>query len=120
MLSVRQVLEWLADEWPDLVPGDVIVNLRKLHPSADEEQLFAWHTQLIRPIVTDVRSDLTNLPRWSQKVDYGRTFLLSILFPTPEYMRARYQVQYRFLLPFYYLYRQITGLKLIFQQLAGR
>jgi hypothetical protein len=47
------------------------------------------------------------MPGWRQRVRFARTNL----FPSAAYMRQRYQIKHPLLLPLYYPYRWLRGLR---------
>ena len=51
-------------------------------------------------------SDLASMGGWRARLGYAWTHL----FPSAEYMRARYGIRYSLLLPLYYPYRWLRGL----------
>jgi len=52
-------------------------------------------------------SDLRSMHGWRPRLAYASTHL----FPSPAYMRARYHIRHRALLPLAYPYRWLRGLR---------
>jgi len=52
-------------------------------------------------------SDLRAIPGWRQRLRFARTHLL----PSAAYMRRRYGIAHPLLLPLYYPYRWLRGLR---------
>jgi Uncharacterised nucleotidyltransferase len=106
-LPVRAVLTRVADEWGVSVPVDVLPALRALPHSRAEERVFAWLTQRDRPAGPRFLADLGSMSGWRRRLRFARTHL----FPSASYMRQRYRIRHPLLLPLYYPYRWLRGLR---------
>lgn len=107
VLPVQQVLIPAAEEWGARVPQEVLAQLRRLRPSPAEEKVFARLTAGPRPAGQRFRDDLASLPEWRVRLGFAWVNLL----PSPAYMRQRYQIRHSALVPLYYLYRWLLGLR---------
>jgi len=107
VLPVQQVLTRVADEWSAPIPADVLKQLSVLFPSRDEVRIFNWLTAEQRPVAQRFGVDLASMPSWQQRLRYAWINL----FPSPAYMRHRYHIPRPFLVPLYYPYRWLLGLR---------
>lgn len=107
VLPVRTVLQRLADEWHAPIPDHVLGALEAASPSQAEERVFSGLSALERPAGHRFLSDLSTMPSWRQRLRFARTNL----FPSAAYMRQRYHIENPLLLPFYYPYRWLRGLR---------
>jgi Uncharacterised nucleotidyltransferase len=104
-LAAREVLARLAAEWHVPVPSDVLGRLAAEPPSRRESELFAL-MQSGAPVGQRFWTDLAGMPDWRQRMRFARTNLL----PSAAYMRQRYGIRHRLLLPVYYPYRWMRGI----------
>ncbi|OOY35640.1 nucleotidyltransferase domain-containing protein [Solemya velum gill symbiont] len=82
-----------------------------LQQGAENEASFALLTPgRASRIRNTLLMDLQQISSWRER---GR-LLLQRLFPPADYMRWRYRVKHRWLLPFYYIYRLGQGVRLLF------
>lgn len=107
VLPVRTVLTAAADEWGAPLPADVLAALRAVPHSRTEQRVFSWLTSTDRPAGQRFWADLGSMPGWGQRLRFARTHL----FPSAAYMRQRYRILHPLLLPFYYPYRWLRGLR---------
>lgn len=107
VLPLQQILPKVADEWQVPISSAVLGQLRLLHPSHDEVRIFNWLTAKHRPVAQRFWADLSSTPDWKQKLH----FAWNNLFPSPAYMRHRYHIPHPTLLPLYYPYRWLLGLR---------
>jgi hypothetical protein len=107
VLPVRTVLARLAEEWDAPVPAEVLATLRAQQPSREERRVVADLTAPVRPAGQRFWSDLASMPGWRRRLRFARTHL----FPSVAYMRRRYRITHPVLLPFYYPYRWLRGLR---------
>ena len=107
VLPLRQVLTRLSDEWGAPIPAAVCARLRALQPSKDEARTFQWRTPARRSVAQRFWADVRSMPGWRRRLHFTWT----LLFPSPAYMRERYQVTHPVLLPLYYPYRWARGLR---------
>jgi hypothetical protein len=107
VLPVRGVLVALGAEWDARLPAEVLAALR-LHPhSRAEARAAARMSRSEHPAGRRFWADLASMPGWRQRV----RFALTNLFPSAAYMRHRYGVTHPLLLPLYYPYRWLRGLR---------
>jgi hypothetical protein len=105
LLCVGKVLTELAANWSAPVPTEILRRFAAARPSTAEVDLF-------RRLTTDVTAgerfwtDLRGMD-WRQALHFARVHLL----PSAAYMRRRYEIRHRWLLPAYYPYRWIRGLR---------
>ena len=106
LLPMREVLNHLAAEWIAPIPAEVLRRFAAARPSAAEADLFqrlSVKAAAGRRFWTDLRS----MANWRQGLHFARTNLL----PSAAYMRARYGIRHPWLVPLYYPYRWLRGLR---------
>lgn len=107
LLSVRQILTQVADEYHAPIPANVLEQLHILHPSGDEVQVFTWRTAKHQTMALRLFTDVAGMADWLHKLHLA----WSTLFPTRVYMQHRYCIFHPALIPLYYPYRWLRGLK---------
>ena len=107
LLPVRTVLTGAAEEWGAPVPDAVLRALCAQVPSPRERRVFADLGAAQRSAGQRFWSDLVAIPDWRQRLRFARTNLV----PSAAYMRQRYRIAHPLLLPFYYPYRWLRGLR---------
>ena len=107
VLSVQQILTQIADEWHTPIPANVLERLHALHPSGDEVQVFTSLTAKHQTMALRLFTDIVGVPDWLHKLH----FAWSTLIPTRAYMQQRYSILHPALIPLYYPYRWLRGLK---------
>jgi hypothetical protein len=107
VLPVRAVLTRVSADWGAPIPAGVLHALRSHPPSRAEQRVFSRLSGAPRPAGQRFWSDLTSMPSWRQRLRFARTNL----FPSAAYMQQRYRVPHPLLLPFYYPYRWLRGLR---------
>jgi hypothetical protein len=107
LLPVRTVLTRLAHDWHAPVPSTVLAALAADDVGTDEARVFARLTAVERPAGRRFWTDLRTMPGWRQRLRFARTNL----FPSAAYMHQRYHISHPLLLPFYYPYRWLRGLR---------
>jgi hypothetical protein len=108
------VLDRAADWLGAPVPEEVQARLNRLHPSPTEERVFSRLTAGRRPVARRFRDDLASLSGW-RRLRYA----FINLFPSPTYMRWRYDIPHPLLVPLYYPYRWWLGLRSALRARAG-
>lgn len=109
VLSVRQILTQVADEWHAPVSANVLERLRVLQPSGDEVQIFTLLTAKHQTMALRLLTDVLGMPDCLNKLH----LVWSTLFPSRAYMQKRYHIFHPALVPLYYPYRWLRGLKRI-------
>jgi len=106
VLPVRDALERVHEMWQAPIPPEVLERLRRLRPSRDEEQA---HTLLVArpPAARRLWAGLASIPGWRLKLRY----VWGNLFPSAKYMQRQYRIPSRLLVPLYYPYRWLRGLR---------
>jgi hypothetical protein len=107
VLPVRTVLTRAQAEWGVPLPVHAIAALTALSSSSAEERVFTRLTQPRRPAGERFWIDLLGMSGWRQRLRFARTNL----FPSAAYMRQRYAIAHPLLLPLYYPYRWLRGLR---------
>jgi hypothetical protein len=105
--AVRPVLTRAVEEWGAPMPVEVLHALRGRQHSREELHVY---TQLVsgqRPAGRRFWTDLTSTPGWRQRLRFAR----ANLFPSAAYMRERYTIPHPLLLPLYYPYRWLRGIR---------
>lgn len=106
VIPVRDLLLALAADGATGIPPAALERLRALRPSADEARVVGYLTAEQRSVAQRFWSDLASMGGWRARLGYAWTHL----FPSAEYMRARYGIRYSLLLPLYYPYRWLRGI----------
>jgi hypothetical protein len=106
-LPVYTVLRIVGEEWSAPIPPDVLGALRADRSSRQERRIFTWLTAAERPVGQRFWTDIVSLPHWGQRWRFARTQLL----PSVAYMRQRYRIRHALLVPLYYPYRWLQGLR---------
>ncbi len=107
LLPLQQVLPQLADEWQAPIPPAALEHLRETRPSPEESRLHTRLTAHRRSVARRFWDHLAGQPTWTKRL----RFAWDSLFPSPAYMRERYAIRHPLLLPFYYPYRWLLGLR---------
>lgn len=107
LLPLQKGLARAAAELAAPVPAEFLRELAAAKPSREEQRLFARFAtayqspaQAAWALLEDMKSPRARLH-----------FALMQAFPPPAYMRRRYGIRSRWLVPFYYPYRWVIGLK---------
>ncbi len=106
VLPLREALSRAHELWSLPVPPEVWERLQRLQPSRGEQRAFALLAGqgLVAPRLWN---GLTSIPGWGLRLRY----VWGNLFPSAEYMLAQYRIRSRLLLPLYYPYRWLRGLR---------
>lgn len=106
LLPMREVLTHLAAEWNAPIPAEALRRFAAARPSPAEADLFP---RLSGEATAGQRfwTDLHSMANWRQGLHFARTNLL----PSPAYMRGRYGIRHPWLVPLYYPYRWLRGLR---------
>ena len=107
VIPVKSLLPRIAVEDAVPIPPAVLERLQRLQPSRDEQRIAAKLTAPQPGVARRFWIDVASMTGWHTRVGYAWTHL----FPSAAYMRARYQVRHRLLLPLYYPYRWLRGLR---------
>jgi hypothetical protein len=107
VLSVRSTLDHLSTQWQVPIPAAVLETLQAMDVSPQELQAFTVQSAVLRPVAQRFWSDLSQMHPWRERLHYAWISL----FPSPTYMRERYQTEHSTPLPLLYLYRLWLGLR---------
>ncbi len=107
VLPLQKVLLPVIDDWHIPLSASVAAQVRSLQPSSLEERLFTHLTTGRLSTARRFWLDCASLPSWGQRLDYA----WSHLFPSPLYMKHRYRIGHRLLIPLFYPYRWFLGLR---------
>ncbi len=107
VLPLQQVLPRVAEGWQAPIPAEALAALHALQPSAAEARVFGGMSAGPRSVAAEVWSDLPGLGRAGERLRY----LAAKLFPARAYMRERYGIRHAVLLPLYYPYRWLLGVR---------
>ncbi|MEP7359193.1 MAG: nucleotidyltransferase family protein, partial [Anaerolineales bacterium] len=107
VLPLQQVAAGLAGEWAVPFPKLALARLLALRPSAAEQRVFARLTSAERSAGRRLWVDLATMPGWGRRM----RFAWSNLWPSPAYMRMRYNIRHGLLTPLYYPYRWLLGIR---------
>jgi hypothetical protein len=107
LIPICKALEILASEWQVAIPQPILARLEQLQPTHQEQIVFARLTSQERGVAGRFWDDIRSIPSWRMRL----LFAWDNLFPSPAYMQDRYRIPHPILLPFYYLYRWMIGLR---------
>jgi hypothetical protein len=106
VLPVQGALERVWEAWRAPIPTEVLDRLHGLRPSPTEERVHGLFSTKSR-VAQRLQVGLMSLPSWRLRVLY----VWGTLFPSADYMVGQYRIPNRLLLPFYYPYRWLRGLR---------
>jgi hypothetical protein len=107
LLSVLQsTVERLQQTWPELPLEKLRYRSQNNHPTKNDRRLFRLLSADSRDHTLDFYTTLKLQPNFLSRLRYA----WRNMFPQADYMMARYQIEYRWQLPFWYIYRVATGL----------
>ncbi len=106
VLPLQEALSRAHELWSLPIPPEVWARLQRLEPSRDEAQAYAILAG--RGLVArGLWSSLADIPGWGMRLRY----VWGNLFPSADYMLSQYHIPNRLLLPLYYPYRWLRGLR---------
>jgi hypothetical protein len=106
VLPLQEALARTHALWPLPAPPEIWERLQRLRPSRSEAEAYAVLAG--RGLVARrLWSGLASIPGWGLRLRY----VWGNLFPTAEYMLGQYHIPHRLLLPLYYPYRWLRGLR---------
>jgi len=106
VIPLQEALPALVKRWGVRVPPDFLLRLATARPAFAERRAHARLTAARRPVAQRFWADLAELPAWPARV----RFAWAHIAPTPDYMVSRYRPPCRWLIPFLYPWRWLTGL----------
>jgi hypothetical protein len=106
-LAVQRVVLELAERRLAPIPSDALAAVRAVRPSRDEAWVFERLHGAQPPAGRRLWIDLASMPTWAERA----RFAVSSLFPSTAYMRRRYGIRHPLLVPFYYPWRWLRGLR---------
>ncbi len=95
----------LEELWPDTVPAPVLQEIIQLEPTPNERRIHRWVIDRPQNATSDVLLFAVTTPGLVNKV----LLLLEQAFPSPAYMRDRYNRKRSRLWPLLYLWRFFLG-----------
>lgn len=107
VLPLQRVLTRVSDEWHPPIPAAILRRLQAMRPSREETRALEWLTETSHEMTRYALASLAALPDWPSRL---RFLWRELLFPSAAFMRGRYGIQHRVLLPLYYPYRWLMGL----------
>lgn len=107
VLPLQRVAATMADEWSAPIPEEALARIRALEPLSEERWVFDHVSGEGRPIAQRFWADVVSLPAWGSRV----RFAWANLFPSSAYMQQRYAIRHPLLVPLYYPYRWVRGLR---------
>lgn len=107
LAPLQRVLPRVAHGWQAPVPPAVLEELAQMSPSRAEARLIARLDAGHRPAGRRLWDDLADTPSWGRRLRMAWVHL----FPTAAYMRRRYGIGHPLLVPLYYPYRWLLGLR---------
>lgn len=106
VIPLQEALAALAGAWGVRIAPELLAQAAALRPSAAERRAYDRLTAAHRPVAQRFWADLADLPTWA---DRGR-FAWAHIVPAPAYMAGRYHPPRRWLIPFLYPWRWLTGI----------
>lgn len=110
LIPVQKVIAELNNNWSVPIPAEFLKRLFALRASKDEVVRITRLVTMDRGAGKRFVDDLSGIGGWRKRL----RFILLKLFPSIDYMRQRYHVSNSLLLPLYYLYRWLLGLRSLF------
>ena len=107
VLPVQLVLRRVKDVWAAPIPDHVVERLSAVQPSRAEARTFTWLTTENRSVARRLWVDVASMPGWRGRLHFAWT----ALFPSVAYMQQRYHISHPLLVPFYYPYRWLRGIR---------
>ena len=101
--SINQMLAFLRPS----IPSSIVRQIRSMPVDDLENRVFSMHHEPDRSVGHYVWSDFVLLPNWRQKT----RFLCAKLFPSPTYLRVRYDIASAYQIPLYYIWHWWIGLR---------
>ena len=101
VIPVQRSLQRLEELWPDTVPAPVLQEITKLEPTNNERRIHRWVIDRPQNATSDVLLFVATMPGLVNKI----RFLLEQGFPSPAYMRDRYNRKRSRLWPLLYFWR---------------
>lgn len=116
VMPLKEIIPQSVATWRSPVPTRIMTQLSSIVPAREEARYYAMITQGNHPPGRRFLNDLAAIgpPR-----DKAR-FAFRNIFPTTQYMEARYHIKHPFLRVFYYLYRWYLGISHLFRSRNGR
>ena len=105
VLSLRTVLAQTIEQFDAPVPDEVTDRLAAMQPDPEEVAVFGFMVAPPHGVIERFLNDLSQLSGTRQRLQ----FILANIFPSPAYMRQRYQIENPWQLLPYYFYRLIKG-----------
>jgi hypothetical protein len=105
---LQRILDQIEAEWLVPIPREVLREVRALCPSKEEERALIWLSIAADSVERYALASLASLPGWGARLGF---LWRSLLFPSAGYMRHRYRISKPLLLPLYYPYRWLMGLR---------
>lgn len=106
VLPLQEALTRAHELWCLPLPPEVWERLQRLEPSSGEQRAYALLAGRER-VARKLWGGLASIPGWGARLRY----VWGNLFPSAAYMRGQYRISNRLLLPLYYPYRWLRGLR---------
>ncbi|MBN2394279.1 MAG: nucleotidyltransferase family protein [Anaerolineae bacterium] len=106
VLPLQEALSRAHAMWSLPIPPGVWERLQHLRPSRGEERAYALLVDG-DPVARQMWSGLASISGWGLRLRY----VWGNLFPSADYMLDQYRIPSRLLLPLYYPYRWLRGLR---------
>ena len=101
LMPLQQVLPELSGSWGIPIPSLILKRLTTLQPSLRERRKFGKHADHDQNYFSVLPNHIFSFPDWPSRLRY----LWSISFPSPEFIRYKYNARGLFQLVFFYFYR---------------
>lgn len=106
VLAIKPVLLRIYDLWRRPIPQDVLVKIKGWQPSARERRAYTWLQKLEPSFDGYAMTSLMSLPDLGSR---ARFVWRTLMFPSSNFMKNRYQIEHPVLVPLYYPYRWLAG-----------
>ena len=110
IIPTQKILNAVIAKWHLPVRSEILEQVNELQATSNELKV---HGYLTADKISSGRSflyDIRSMPDFKTRT----RFIMSNLFPSPTYMKTRYQITNSLLMPFYYPYRWYLGIRSIF------
>ena len=107
VLCLQRVVTRVHEAWRPPIPAEVLERLQGMRPSNEERRALRWLTETSGEMTRYALASLAALPDWPSRI---RFLWSELLFPSAAFMRERYGIRHRVLVPVYYPYRWLMGL----------
>jgi hypothetical protein len=106
VLALKSMLLRIHDLWHSPIPPVVLAEINEWQPSVRERRAYTWLQSLEPSFDGYATASLMGLPDLRSRI---RFVFQTLIFPSPNFVRNRYQIEHPMLVPLYYPYRWLDG-----------